>query len=73
MLKQLKNAKRKAEISGDPRFQKLYKNISNKVKSLEASEAEGVKIRSKAKWSEQGEKLKDISAPLKRKDKATVQ
>ena len=40
LLKQLRNAKRKAESLGDPPFQKLYKNISNEVKSLEASGAE---------------------------------
>ena len=67
LLKQLRNAKRKAESSGDPRFQKLYKNISNEVKSLEASEAEGVKIRSKAKWSEQGEKVTRYFCSLEKK------
>ena len=46
---------------------KLYKNISNEVKSLEASEAEGVKIRSKAKWSEQGEKVTRYFCSLEKK------
>ena len=41
LLKQLRNAKRKAESPGDPRFVKLYKNISNKVKSWKPPKLRG--------------------------------
>ena len=66
LFKQLRNAKRKAS-SRDPRFQKLYKTIGKEVKSLEASKAEGVKIRSKAKWSKQGEKVTRYFCSLEKK------
>ena len=51
LLKQLRNANRKAQ------FSLLAKRISNEIWETEISEAEGTNVRAKAKWCEEGEKV----------------
>ena len=57
LLKQLRNADRKAQRTGNSQFSLLAKRISNEIKEIEISEAEGTKVRAKAKWCEEGERV----------------
>ena len=57
LLQQLRNADRKEQRTGNSHFSLLAKQISNEIWEIEISEAEGTKVRAKAKWCEEGEKV----------------
>ena len=67
LYKQLRNVDRKATTTGEKRFLDLSKKISAEIKSLEMNEAEGVKVRAKAKWAEKGEKVTKYFCNLEKK------
>ena len=45
LYKQLRNAKKKADLTSETRFFELVKNISHEIKTIESYEAKGMKIR----------------------------
>ena len=57
MYKQLRNLNSKAQITGEPRFINLAKKVSEEIKQIETQQAEGIKLRAKARWAEEGEKV----------------
>ena len=69
LLKQLRNADQKAQRIGKGQFSLLAKRISNEIWEIEISEAEGTKVRAKAKWCKEGEKVTKYFCSLEKKDK----
>ena len=67
LYKQLRNIDRKASKTGEKRYFDLSKKISAEIKTLELNEAEGVKVRAKAKWAEKGEKVTKYFCNLEKK------
>ena len=68
LYKQLRNANKKAQLTGDTKFKELAKRISADIKSIETYEANGTKIRAKAQWTEEGEKVTKYFCNLEKKN-----
>ena len=71
LFKQFRNIKNKFDKNPNNTINKdLYRKISDEIKSIEIQEAEGAKIRSKAKWREDGETSSRYFCSLEKKGRA---
>ena len=67
LYRQLCNLNCKAQLTGELRFINLSKKVSEEIKYIETQQAEGIKLRAKARWAEEGEKVTRYFCVLEKK------
>ena len=67
LYKQLRNLNRKTQLTEEIRFINLSKKVSDEIKHIETQQAEGIKLRAKARWTEEGEKVTKYFCSLEKK------